>query len=147
MWMGASVLSLYFLPLSTALLSEFFKSPHPYFIPLELGVISLLLVSSLLLIWCNGALIVDAWKRRRVPKMPDHWPPSVGECVVGIAAFCFGVYLVPRGVQGLVPYRLYGRLDILITAVMFSLFGILLDVAVVVKAVKMWRANRTFVVN
>ena len=104
---------------------------------------SLWMVSFLLVLWCDAALVIDAWKLKRAPKVMEHRSAGVGDWLLWLAAVGFSAWSLRDCVLGVLSYHGNGNLVILLMPLPWITFVIVFDAAVVADAVKMWRARRT----
>jgi hypothetical protein len=144
MWVGAFSLSLAVLPIGVSVLFDAVKTLRSYHDYDVLGVISLWVVSFLLVTWCDAALVIEAvgmGRERRAVAQP-HSPPA-GRWLMWVAALGLSLWLLPGSVLGVLSYRRHGRLDILLFSVVSGFVVTLFDVALLIDAFKMWRAQRT----
>ena len=146
-WVGAAFLNLMALPQGIVLLPEYFKTMHidPHYQHDALRfLIPLWVVSLLLILWCDLALVIDAVKTSRSRIASEMFSPDPADWMVRITALLFSVY----SFWG-IPFLLrafnqgFDRLDILLTALALILIALVFDIALAIDAAKMWRARRT----
>lgn len=100
------------------------------------------LVSFSLVIGCDAAMVIDAWKLRDRRTVAGPRSPAVGEWLVWLAALGLSLTWVPVSVLGVFAYRRHGGLGNLLFSLASGLVVDVLDVALVVNAVKIWRDRR-----
>jgi hypothetical protein len=102
------------------------------------GVVSVPVLAILLelavLVGCDVALVMDAANPAGRDSASGQPPPGSLDWVVWIAAVALSAYYLSMSVLAVRPYRLYGRLDILVTAVALTSAVFLFGVALVVHA-------------
>jgi hypothetical protein len=136
MWVGAFCLSLAVIPTGLGVLGDSMRAFHSHAPEFMAAPFALSLLSVVLVVWCDAALIVDAvmlWRRKAELQGPSQHSLDwlVWTAAVVLSAYCFGT-----GPLNVRAYRLHDRLDILLTWVVLSAVVLLFDVALVVHAVK-----------
>lgn len=156
MWTSASLLTLHFLPASVVLLSGIFRTPPPivtlsgtprnpvpYVDLVALGIISLWLVSSLLVMWCDAELVIDAWKLRAAPREVERGFLGIADWFLCLVATGLSLWWFPACVRAVPLYRRYGGLNTLLLTLAASAIIALLDVALVIDVVKTRHARQS----
>lgn len=142
MWLGAFFLTLYaggfFVPQIVGVSSQLSSLDN-----LNIQILfCLILVAVFLVIWCDVALIVDARRPKGALKIGKQRFPRASDCIVWGAALCLTVITSWGVVASLFPYHQYGRWDILLLAITFGVAVLLLDVALLVHAVRQFRSSQ-----
>lgn len=138
MWLGAFYL--------TVDVGEFFGPSLlrlPHFLDMnKLIILSLFGVSLALVSWCDVTLVIDARRSRNVFAPANLRFPRPADWIVGL----FAIYLTTsagwRVWKSIYPWRHYGRLGILLSAVAYFIAVAAFDAAILVHAVKMYRGPR-----
>jgi hypothetical protein len=139
MWLGAFFLSITGILLGAAI-PEGFQMLRLHPSSTVLALLSLTILSVLLLIWCDVALIADAIKHRGAPGTPEPRFSRAGDWPIWITAFCLTVWVFQASVRSLFSYRRTGHPDNLVLSLLLWSVIILFDTCLVVNAVKRRRA-------
>ncbi len=134
MWVGAFVLTLVVLPIGLQTIFGGTKAlgfPRDRFMILNL---SLCLISVLLVVCCDGMLVYGMKLRKNQGDMATSGRGMTW--LVWVAALGLTSYLLVMSISAFHAYRVYGRVDPLLTWISLSLVAVLFDVALVVHAVK-----------
>jgi hypothetical protein len=139
MWVGATLLSLPLVPLIPEIVDQgakIFRS-YPYSKP---AVIYLLVVlSTVLTLWCDAALVIEAFRRKR-----SLWVSGRLDWVAWISAAVLSEWCVWLSVLDASAYRRLGglRVDILLSGAAIDAVVLFFDIALVMLAVKTMRDSR-----
>jgi len=136
MWLGAFFLSLVVLPIGVEMLFGGIRSLRLHHEGFIIVPFSLSLVSVLLVLLCDTALLIDGMTMRRNLREKVQSSQRSLNWLVWIAAMILSVYLTAMSVAALRAYNLHGRLDVLLMWATLSSIVLLFDVALVVQAVK-----------
>ncbi len=144
MWVGAAYLSVTLLQMEIRILPEFvsdLRSAH-HLGGLGQVVFPLPVVSILMIVWCDVALLIDARTRRSRTILSGRSSRAM-DVLVWITALCFSVYSF-WGIPFLVRAfgRGFDRLDILLTGSATVLIAITFDMALLSDAADIWRCTR-----
>jgi hypothetical protein len=142
MWVGAFLLSVVVLPTGFRLLLGNMRelgshTVQPIAVPFLLSLGTILLV-----LWCDVSLVVEAMMHR--PSRVSEAEPSRRNQLnwaVWAAAFILSAYCARNSMLDVRGYRIYGRLDSLGNGAVFAFVVLLLDVALIVHAIKV-RSHR-----
>ena len=105
-------------------------------------VLSLYIVSILLVGCCDLALIIDSRRSRSTPDLTAQGLSRLAEGIIGLIALCLTVYWVWASLASFGPIRRSGRWDISLFNAPFVIAVAALDTAIVVHAVRKYRARR-----
>jgi hypothetical protein len=108
----------------------------------DLGFLSLFLVAVLLVGWSDVELIRDARRHRETSRTARHGFPRSEDWLLWIVASLMSLWVLPfvtRGLRDPVP----GRWDIFGELLGLGLVVVLFDVALVIRAAKLWREQRS----
>lgn len=137
MWLGAFFLTLYEGAFFVPQIAEVITSQFASLDSVAIQVLFLLtLVSVFLIIWCDAALVVDARRSKRALGTTEPNYPIVADYVVWGAALCLSVLTGWGIIASLFPFLHYDRWDIFVVALVFGLAVAMLDVALVIHAVR-----------
>lgn len=99
------------------------------------------LASLLLIISCDVVLLADYWNRRAGRPVADQLVQRNGQWLVWFATLILTLWLLAICVLCLAAYRRSGGSGILLASVALGIIVTLGDVALAIKAVKMWRQS------
>lgn len=141
MWVGAYVLSQSALMFVISVYQGIRLLPlrHDLYVITQL---SFYLIAVLLVGWCDVVLVIDGWKSIHAPCTAEQHFPRIGDWIVWVVAIYLNVGVYPAISASLFAYRHYRRLDPLLLALVYALVVISFDVALVIHALKTWRAMR-----
>jgi len=142
MWFGAVVLSPWVFYLSGGVAMDTARNLGRYHDAMSVLFLVGSIVSVVLIAWCDIALAMDACRARRVTTVPGQRFPRVTDWIVWLIALCLSLPII----WGISSYpRMYhrtGRLDILITGVVYGLLVLAFDIALIIDATKMMRSQK-----
>ena len=137
MWLGALFLTLFEAMLVDITVSDgLTRLPFGATILVSFWVLSLLLV-----VWSDVELVIDVLKWKRSAAVQGH-AAVPADWVVFTVAFGISFFLLPGSILGLLANRRIGRIDNLLLQAVLGLVVTTFDVALLIDAVKMWRARR-----
>lgn len=146
MWVCAVSMSIEAGQVGIIVLREAIESQRSYHnnVLMSLPIMAILLALALVLC-CDVALVIDALAARRSHAVLTQPRRRNLDWLVWIAALALSVYYVWMSVLAVRSYRLYGRLDILVTGVVAASVVLFFDVALIVHAFRSMaqRAERT----
>lgn len=142
MWLGAFLLTLNVgLFLAPALLEiRSLRSTHDVNL---LAVIVLALASVVLVGWCDVALVVDARRSRSAREAVEPSLPRPADRIVWIVALCLSAFVGWDITRSVVVYREYGRLNILLIAIVIGIAVAFLDAKLIIQTIKGRRLQRS----
>lgn len=136
LWVGSLILSLYVGFLVVPGISESMRLVRSYGDISSLTVFSISLISVLLIIWSDTALLIDAWRLRLGPQSADYGLPHAGDWFVWFAAVCMSIWVFPIGVISLLAYRRTGSLSMALLPLMSGLITAFFDAVLMLDAFK-----------
>jgi hypothetical protein len=139
-WAGAAILTIVIAPEDVILLSEAIHTLPVEHRPFTVLLAGLWVLSLLLIVWCDAALIIEAVRTRRC-RVVQQYSPSAGFWVTCIAAVLISCGLIPGVASGLRVFHTYGRLDILLLQLGLASVVILFDAGLVIDLIRMGRAR------
>ena len=140
--LGACIVTFYasFLAMPAVLLIKHLRLHHNFE---DLIFLCLFLASVALVGWCDVALAVDARRSRGAPGPKRHVFPRIEDWIAWIIAFCLSLLVFPYSVRGILLYGRNDHLDTLLLSMLLGLVIVLFDIALLINAVKMRRAQRS----
>jgi hypothetical protein len=136
-WLGALLVTMESIPLCGGLVREGLHSVRQYPDFNSVMLLTLSILSLLSVALCDLTLVIDAVRIRRGRDGAER--PTPADWLVWLVAGCVTVWLVPAGVTGVFTYRHSGRVEILMTSIVFSAATILLDIAIIIKGIRACR--------
>jgi hypothetical protein len=108
-----------------------------------LTLIVLALASTVLVGWCDIALVVDARRMSHVPGAIEQNLPRAADRVVWLAALCLSGLAGWYAYHAALAYRAYGRLDLLLLAILFGVAVVFFDIKLISNSIKARRIRRS----
>jgi hypothetical protein len=135
MWVSAFSMSVWMCQLAIVLARDAVKTLPSYHDRNILAVETFLLLGVVLLLWCDAALIMDALRPAHQHPEPAQKSRSVDWLVRMVAIGLTADYVLAT-VLAVRPYRIFGRIDLLITGIVLTSAALMLDTAMVLDALK-----------
>ena len=131
LWVGTSFLSLYVFVLVAPQVIEGIRMVRLYGDRSSYEVFSISLVSVVLIIWCDTALLIDAWRLRCAPRAAKSRLAHSGDWIVRFAAICLSILVFPTCVISALAYRRTGNLNMVLLPLTFGLVVAFFDVVLI----------------
>ena len=127
-WLGALLLSLVVVPFGPGVV---FEQARLLSRGGNVGILLLFIVSTVLVYWCDAAIVLEAVKSRR-----NQWVRGGLDWLVWIAAIGLSAWCAWFAASMVYAYRANGRFDVLLTTVGFGAVILFFDLALIVHAVR-----------
>lgn len=101
-----------------------------------------ILLALALVLWSDVELVMDVASRTRLEAKPVQASPRTNlDWVVWIAAVALSAYYFWRSAYAVRAYRLHGRFDLVLVALGLDAVAVVLDIALIIRAVKSRRTE------